>query len=1126
MLSRKSETAPVAKAKSVSSAFRQGDPTNVLEHNAERAPDGVRPAWSISKLGIDPPIQRKCACGGSGKCEKCKTKDQDGDVPKRVQAKLTINQPGDRYEQEADHVAQQVMRMTEASPITRQAPSPDAPRVQRKHVDTSGLGQAEATPTVHEVLRSPGAPLDAGTRAFMEPRFGQDFSRVRVHSGALAEQSARDINARAYTAGHDIVFGAGELSPASCGGRGLLAHELAHVIQQTSRSVPAIQRKAKSDQAPDDKKPTLVKIVAFAGSTDAAVAYVADGSATTLRPEPLALSRNSLEKGEYTYIHNKKLLRAENPKKGGEHTSEHDKGRDDAEVKDPKDKQPPSLYWRTPFVEGTKDPAYAESVKIVILPRYIEDFLTEHGDSKSSGKTEDVVEVLEAAQILAKKGVTEDQLALEKHRRTDAEEIGFYLPKTDLVSWTRAFVEEQQAGEKKALGTRASLDEAKRRLDKIPPEYARYLVTYLTVDEDLANQGIMYGDIMEDGGVLGRMGFTSHRELWTTVDQFSKAFDSELRSLAAAVLNAAEAVGLEAYDRYIGTQNSVLNPAVLQNQLTEAKKKDPGIASQMKTIRDEQANAPGYKQRVSDELSKTTELVTGLVKNVPKTETERYDERLSSQKEELNKSLAANSRVKIGKVRNLDAFDLLSAGPHDAQVMLGQALAGARRQIRRARKELSDDDRFVYGADKIINAKKEELHIRSGGTVDQVVDGIVKAELSKETPWETIWGVIDFIVNLLPIETPVGLFLRTIAAGINAGMATDKYATESLLNAVDFSESAPSASGLGAMFLITAGGVVFDAHATGILSAEGSGLTLALKDERSLSRGSVSADTGEAGRSSGTNERTNSASGERGADQPKPAGTGLPTGPPELPADQIGPIEGSVPGERHAQFGKDHEIWEVEDRETHFISCELHSPEPFEEVKCPEGMGAAANQERKELIGAEAEKRRKAEQDAAGESRNVGRVRGSGRVKDRRYRLKGAPGKLAESRSGYQVYFYYDDEGTLLYVGKSGGGGSSKKLRSPAEIGKAEARANTWIDRLKDDHIETEWIGEATLVTVVYDLDEPGAYALEESWIPEAKYNKQEGGHSVLFPESNTSDSALQVSKRAKQARFRIEVLF
>ena len=87
-------------------------------------------------------------------------------------------------------------------------------------------------PMVHDVLRSPGQPLDGPTRAYMEPQFGHDFSRVRVHTDARAAESARAVNALAYTVGRDVVFGNGQYAPAAGAGRRLLAHELTHVVQQ------------------------------------------------------------------------------------------------------------------------------------------------------------------------------------------------------------------------------------------------------------------------------------------------------------------------------------------------------------------------------------------------------------------------------------------------------------------------------------------------------------------------------------------------------------------------------------------------------------------------------------------------------------------------------------------------------------------------------------------------------------------------------------------------------------------------------------------------------------------------------------------------------------------------------
>jgi hypothetical protein len=89
-------------------------------------------------------------------------------------------------------------------------------------------------PVVRGVLQSGGSPLDPGTRGLMETRFGYDFGPVRVHTGAQASESARSVNAAAYTVGRDIVFGDGRYWPGGSAGQHLLAHELAHTIQQSS----------------------------------------------------------------------------------------------------------------------------------------------------------------------------------------------------------------------------------------------------------------------------------------------------------------------------------------------------------------------------------------------------------------------------------------------------------------------------------------------------------------------------------------------------------------------------------------------------------------------------------------------------------------------------------------------------------------------------------------------------------------------------------------------------------------------------------------------------------------------------------------------------------------------------
>jgi hypothetical protein len=161
-----------------------------------------------------------------------------------IQPKLAVEPVNDPLEHEADRIADAVMRMPVPEPsITAGSPQlsrkcaaceqeEKAEVVQTKPAGSTSPAAREAPPIVHDALRLPGQPLDPATRAFFEPRFGFDFSRVRVHVDAQAGKAAAAIRARAYTAGTDVVFARGEFAPATEQGRRLLAHELTHVAQQ------------------------------------------------------------------------------------------------------------------------------------------------------------------------------------------------------------------------------------------------------------------------------------------------------------------------------------------------------------------------------------------------------------------------------------------------------------------------------------------------------------------------------------------------------------------------------------------------------------------------------------------------------------------------------------------------------------------------------------------------------------------------------------------------------------------------------------------------------------------------------------------------------------------------------
>src|SRR5260370_2567321 len=117
----------------------------------------------------------------------------------------------------------------------------------------AGAGSRDVPRIVHSVRSSGGGqPLDTATRAFQEPRVGHDFSRVRVHTDAQAAESARELGARAYTGGKNLVFGERQYAPETEGGRGLLAHELAHVIQQRLGDTPTREIGTRED--PDEQQ--------------------------------------------------------------------------------------------------------------------------------------------------------------------------------------------------------------------------------------------------------------------------------------------------------------------------------------------------------------------------------------------------------------------------------------------------------------------------------------------------------------------------------------------------------------------------------------------------------------------------------------------------------------------------------------------------------------------------------------------------------------------------------------------------------------------------------------------------------------------------------------------------------
>jgi hypothetical protein len=173
------------------------------------------------------------------------------------QPKLTVNHPNDHYEQEADAMADKVMRMTDTAANQHAFFKPADNTIQRKcqaceeedkfvHRKEGEGGEAHGGNELDNYvgsLNSVGQSMPDSSRKFFEPRFGHDFSNVKIHTDSVAAKSAQAINALAYTSGNNIVFNSGQYSPESDGGKKLMAHELTHVVQQSGGGSTKVQRK-------------------------------------------------------------------------------------------------------------------------------------------------------------------------------------------------------------------------------------------------------------------------------------------------------------------------------------------------------------------------------------------------------------------------------------------------------------------------------------------------------------------------------------------------------------------------------------------------------------------------------------------------------------------------------------------------------------------------------------------------------------------------------------------------------------------------------------------------------------------------------------------------------------------
>jgi hypothetical protein len=215
------------------------------------------------------------------------SKPQTSPAPS-IQTKLTVSEPGDQYEEEADRVADQVMRMAAPPPPPAGEDEENKSGGLPPLVQASADGVPAVTPDLEASIRQlkgTGHPLPGTERTFFEERLNVDLSNVRVHTGPDAVQASRDLRARAYTVGSDIAFNEDQYQPGSSDGRQLLAHELTHVVQQGGaarlKRAPdgTIQRQEDTGAGGKEERPSEAEQAA--AKADAARAKAAGEAETT-----------------------------------------------------------------------------------------------------------------------------------------------------------------------------------------------------------------------------------------------------------------------------------------------------------------------------------------------------------------------------------------------------------------------------------------------------------------------------------------------------------------------------------------------------------------------------------------------------------------------------------------------------------------------------------------------------------------------------------------------------------------------------------------------------------------------------------------------------------------------------
>jgi hypothetical protein len=954
----------------------------------------------------------------------------------------------------------------------------------------------------------------------MESRFGDDLGDVRVHTDSHAAESASQVSARAYTVANHVVFGAGEWKPGDPDGDRLLAHELTHVLQQGGglhRKPVKPPYRAQIVSPPDAAgKSADVQTCQDVNAKGCRTDVLTAGMEVTVTNEfvgGLWLFVEHLPKEAVAALHGqkwiyvqakfvKRLPAATTPVKTPppaapdasiQQLSDAVYSRDTGRVRDilnagglenalallgkvqaaaaAKAQIPPVLYLTDDFPLSSGD----ERTLLVAVAAHTVSL----GLGLSSGPVADAYdEIIAASQRLG--GLSAGIVTVYLDRRGDEAVKSIVAQRrTEQVQGVIEQVESSRKAEKDPLGVfqKRLQEKALRRLEENEVAVRKQRAAlgeggsseaWNRLQNVVVPEAIQYaqlGDIEE--------------KLTDLVTHTKKAIDSAKRgSHDMAAVHYAEGRGTPPEGAWwrpnkfpFGGGGAEYPPNVeeIETELQE----DEG---QLATVRDQRAS---IRKRVPLVKALRPALVAKLKRGPGRSDAS---------------AVAAFRREMFAELQK-QVFEVASSG------------------IKMLRADVEAGRARLYSFAPLVADVKAELLL--GGDAEKRIDTWVKEQTGRDEEIRVLTSALALGLSPLwfvPGAQLIPAILSAVAAVYNADIVGGQYvAAKAGMAGKDITAETPEdlrwATNLAVLDLVLAGVDIGVAVRSAFAARAAARAAEELARARRVAAAKEAADAAEAAKQAakpigrrtkgglevfeGGGESTSGPQGKlraiEGGGQkpvpPKPPPTPEPVEMPKLKTGTDATVE-VVGGE-----------------------VELKKPPGVDPTKAPvasagkpPGSGGATKQGSLRSIEGGASER--PPRGAGPRGTRFGRT----------YRVHGDPAAIADSQRGFQVYEYRNKAGELLYVGKSGGAAGRKPL--------------SWLDRLRGEHVQKEWIGEARTVTVTSNLAEQEAFALEEALIPEAKYNVRLGEHSARFPQGGTSASAVSAMKHGSVYRFPLDVMF